>query len=64
MNVYFTEKEAKCLRKVCGEWCELMETAKEDLVTPMLEEGLGSALYKLYKGRNGAEIYKEYAKRR
>ena len=29
-----------------------------------LDNGLGSALYKLYKGRNGQKIYKEYARNR
>ena len=63
MNVYLTDKEVDCVITACSQWCELMETGDEDLVTPMLDEGLGSALYKLYKGRNGQEIYKSYAKR-
>ncbi len=29
-----------------------------------LDNGLGSALYKLYKGRNGQRAYKEYAKKK
>lgn len=64
MNLYLTDKEAKCLRDVCGQWIELMETGEEDLVTPMLEDGLGSALYKLYKGKNGATLFREYEKRK
>ncbi len=61
MNLYLTEKEAKCLRDVCGQWMELMEESAEDIVTPMLKDGLGSALHKLYNGRNGSSLYQKYA---
>ena len=64
MNLYLSTKEVRCLREVCTQWIELMETSEEDIVTPMLNDGLGSALYKLYKGRNGEAAYKEYAKRK
>lgn len=62
-TIYFTEKEAKCLREVAGQWIELMETGEEDLITPMLEGGLGSALAKLYKGKNGYQLFEEYVKK-
>ena len=64
MNIYLTEKEVLTLITVCSEWCQMLENCDEDYVTPKLNDGLGSALYKLYKGRNGQSIYKEYAKTR
>lgn len=64
MNVYLTDKEVQCLIDVCGQWGEMLESSEEDLVTPMYEEGLGSALYKLSKGRRLQEIYKRYAKKK
>ena len=63
MNVYLTEKEVLALIEVCSEWCQMLESCDEDFVTPKLNDGLGSALYKLYKGRMCQDIYKEYAKR-
>lgn len=63
MDIYLTEKEVLCLIQVSSEWCQMLENCDEDFVTPMLNDGLGSALYKLYKGRNGQTVYKEYAKR-
>lgn len=64
MQIYLTDKEAQCLRDVCGQWMELMETGDEDLVTPMLYDGLGSALAKLYKGKNGYSLYADFVKRK
>lgn len=64
MQIYLTDKEAKCLRDVAGQWIELMETADEDLITPMLNDGLGSALAKLYKGKNGASLFAEFVKKK
>jgi hypothetical protein len=39
----------------------MLGSADEDLTTDELENGLGSALYKLSKGRRVQEIYKKYA---
>ena len=64
MNVYLTDKEVQCLIAVCGQWGEMLEGADEDLTTDMYENGLGSALYKLSKGRRLQEIYKKYAKKK
>lgn len=64
MQIYLTDKEAKCLRDVAGQWIELMETADEDLITPMLNDGLGSALAKLYKGKNGYSLFAEFVKKK
>lgn len=64
MQIYLTKKEAACLREVAGQWIELMETAEEDSVTPMLNAGLGSALAKLYKGRNGYSLFVDFVKRK
>lgn len=63
MQIYLTDKEAQCLREVAGQWIELMETSEEDLVTPMLNDGLGSALAKLYKGKNGYTLFVDFVKK-
>lgn len=64
MQIYLTKNETKCLREVAGQWIELMETAEEDLITPMLNDGLGSALAKLYKGKNGYALFADFVKRK
>ena len=61
MNLYLSGKERQVLIDVCTQWCEMLESADEDLVTPMLENGLGNIFYKLYKGKNGEEVYRKYA---
>ena len=64
MQIYLTKNEARCLREVAGQWIELMETAEEDLITPMLNDGLGSALAKLYKGKNGYTLFADFVKQK
>ena len=62
-NIYFTEKEQKALISSASEWCSMMSEGDEesfDCVEERLNNGLGSALRKLYKGRNGENIYKDY----
>lgn len=61
-NIYFTDKELKALRSSATEWCEMMADGEEtvDDVEEKLNNGLGSALKKLYKGCNGEKAYKDY----
>ena len=62
-NIYLTEKEQQSLIDSAGEWCEMMGSGDEEscnLVEERLDNGLGSALRKLYKERNGEIIYKDY----
>lgn len=60
-SIYFTDKEINALRSTCGEWSEMMESGEEtfELVKERLNEGLGSAMKKLYKGCE-TELYSEY----
>lgn len=67
MQVYLSDKELLALIHSAEEWHSMMgdgdeESCKE--AQERLDNGLGSALYKLYKGRNGQKIYKEYARNR
>lgn len=67
MNVYLTDKEVLALIDSATEWCSMMGDGDEDSckqVEERMDNGLGSALYKLYKGRNGQRIYKEYVRKR
>lgn len=61
-SIYFTDKELAVLRSSASEWCEMMADGEEtfDAVQETLNNGLGSALKKLYKGCNGERAYKDY----
>lgn len=61
-SIYFTAKEMAALRAAASEWCEIMADGEEtvDGVQEKLDNGLGSALKKLYKGLNGERAYKDY----
>ena len=60
-SIYFTDKEIAAIISSCGEWIEMMENG-DDLkpVEERLNDGLGAAMKKLYKGLNGERIYKDY----
>lgn len=63
-SIYLTDKEIKAVRATCGELLEMMSDG--DVQTPIeerLDNGLGSAMKKLYKGLNGERIYKDYKSR-
>lgn len=67
MQVYLTNKEVLALISASSEWCEIMGSGDENsckCVDERLDNGLGSALYKLYEGRGGQRAYAEYAKSR
>ena len=61
-SFYLTNKEVESVLDTCSEWCNIMGEGEETaaLVEERLTEGLGSALRKLYAGRNGSGIYSKY----
>lgn len=65
-SIYFTDRELKMIIdytnqaiEILGEGIETAASVDEDM-----ENGLGSALRKLYKGRNGEAIYAKYKTKR
>lgn len=67
MQVYLTDKEITVLIESVTEWYSMMGEGDEyscEQAKERMDNGLGSALYKLYKGRNGQRIYEEYARKR
>jgi len=65
-NIYFTEQELYMIRKYLDESISILgeaeKTCKE--VDEDFENGLGSALRKLYKGLNGEKLYSGYKTKR
>lgn len=62
-SIYFSEKEIIALIDSSGEWIQMMmdgNISAQQEVDDRLNNGLGRALKKLYKGRNGERIYKDY----
>lgn len=62
-SIYLSEKEIFALLDTSQEWIQMMRDGgalAEQEVDNRLNEGLGRALKKLYKGRNGERIYKDY----
>lgn len=67
MQVYLTDKEITALITSATEWYSMMGDGDKDLcgqAEERMDSGLGSALYKLYKGRRGQKHYEEYARKR
>ena len=62
-TIYLSEKEIAALTATAGEWGEMMNSGDEEsrkCTKERMENGLGSALKKLYKGCNTERIYKDY----
>ena len=62
-SIYFSEKEILALIDTSGEWVDMMmdgDAPTQQCVEDRLNNGLGRALKKLYKGRGGERIYKDY----
>lgn len=62
-SVYLTDNEIQALRDSATEWCEIMGSGDKEAcnqVDERMNNGLGSALRKLYKGLNGEIVYKDY----
>ena len=58
-----SEKEILVLIDTSGEWIQMMmdgDAPTQQEVDNRLNDGLGRALKKLYKGRKGERIYKDY----
>ena len=60
--IYLTNNEILALTATCSEWESMMSEGEETahLVDERLDEGLGSAMKKLYNGREGQKIYENY----
>lgn len=65
-NIYFTDRELQQVRNYVFEAVEILGEASETYkqVDEDMENGLGSALRKLYKGLNGESKYAKYKTKR
>lgn len=65
-NIYFTDRKLQQVRNYVFEAVAILGEAFEtyEQVDKDMEDGLGSALLKLYKGCNGESIYAEYKTKR
>lgn len=67
-NIYFTNQEIQQILIYLEEAVSILGEAEEEDTLERIEKdmknGLGSALRKLYKGRNGEKIYGEYKTKR
>ncbi|MGN0163129.1 MAG: hypothetical protein ACI4EA_06055 [Candidatus Ornithomonoglobus sp.] len=54
------------MREASTQWYEILGSNSEGIyiAEELMDNGLGSALYKLYKGCIGEQTYEEYARRR
>nr|WP_288640551.1 hypothetical protein [uncultured Anaerobutyricum sp.] len=62
-SIYLSEKEILALIDTSEEWTQMMmdgDIPAQQEIDDRLNNGLGRALKKLYKGRNGERIYKHY----
>ena len=61
-SIYFTNRELQQLRNYVLEAVDILGEASEtyEQVDKDMENGLGSALRKLYKGRDGETLYQKY----
>ncbi len=65
-SIYFTDRELKQIRNYVSESVDILGEASEtyEQVDKDMEDGLGSALRKLYKGLNGESKYAKYKTKR
>lgn len=61
-SIYFTDKELKQIRNYALEAIEILGEASGtwEQTEKDLDDGLGSAMRKLYKGYNGEAIFSKY----
>ena len=62
-SIYLSEKEILALIDTSGEWIQMMmdgDIPTQQEVDNRLNNGLGRALKKLYRGSNGERNYKDY----
>lgn len=65
IQVSLTAKERECLLDAVSYYIDMMGDGDEksvSIINKALNDGLGSALYKLYKGLRGEGYYKKYEK--
>ena len=64
INIYLTEKERNIIVDYVTEYMSVLGEGEDtcEYIEKDLKNGLGSALYKLYKGRIGQRNYEEYKK--
>ena len=62
MTISLTDIEIQRVLDACGQYIELMSEGEDthEYTIYEIETGLGSALRKLSKGRNGQRVYAEY----
>lgn len=62
MTISLTDREIELVLSACGQYIELMEDGEDthDYTIYEMETGLGSALRKISKGRNGQRVYAGY----
>lgn len=62
MTISLTDIELRRVLDACGQYIELMEGGEDthEYTIYEIENGLGSALRKLCKGRNGQRVYAKY----
>jgi len=58
-HLYLTDREIMALVHTCEEWIDVFLNNTE-LYNKRLDGGLGSVLYKLYKGTPREETYEKY----
>lgn len=65
-SIYFSDQELKMIRKYIGESVSILGESEDcnQSVNEDMENGLGSALRKLYKGCNGEKVYAKYKTQR
>lgn len=65
-RIYFTNQEIEKLIDYAGEAIGILGEAEgtAEQTERDMKDGLGSAMRKLYKGRNGERIYAEYKTKR
>lgn len=65
-SIYFTDQELKMIRCYIQEAVSILGESEDNsqIVDDDMENGLGSALRKLYKGRNGEKVYAKYKTQR
>lgn len=65
-SIYFTDRELEMIIDYTNQAIEILSEGIETVasVDEDMENGLGSALRKLYKGRNGEVIYAKYKTKR
>lgn len=61
-HIYLTKSELFAIIASCEEWYDMMSEGEEThgLAKERMDNGLGSALRKLYVGQSGANFYEGY----